>query len=63
MNLENKRKHLPKLSGSRHKDEKPEEVKSSLDDEINDLTGKNSVIAIMTRTISGEDCSEYTIIS
>ena len=53
MNLENKRRHLEKLSGIKNKDEKPEEVKSSLDDEINDLMAKLEIEK--DRTISDED--------
>tara|TARA_R110002012_G_scaffold38740_6_gene107549 strand:- start:1982 stop:2827 length:846 start_codon:yes stop_codon:yes gene_type:complete len=53
MNLENKRKHLEKLTGVKNKDIKTEEVKSSLDDEINDLMAKLEIEK--DRTISDED--------
>ena len=53
MNLENKRRHLEKLTGVKNKDIKTEEVKSSLDDEINDLMAKLEIEK--DRTISDED--------
>jgi hypothetical protein len=53
MNLENKRRHLEKLTGVKNKDIKTEEVKSSLDDEINDLMAKLEIEKY--RTISDED--------
>ena len=46
-------KIFEKLSGIKNKDEKPEEVKNSLDDEINDLMAKLEIEK--DRTISDED--------